>query len=136
MTWLLFLVIAVVLLLMRRLISPSKKEDTTIPGTGIIEKRIQENCRINFYVRFRDAAGVEHVGESITYKSTKGKYYEGDRAAIRYYFSPKGRPFVIIDDPELISSEMEAKPVSRIMLVAAIVSLVVSAIAFFAQAIL
>lgn len=136
MIWLLFLVIAVVLLLMRKFIAPSKKEDTTITGTGVIEKRIQENCRINFYVRFRDAAGVEHIGESITYKSTKGKYHEGDHAAIRYFFSPKGRPFVIIDDPDLVSSETESRHISAIMLAAAIVLLALSVIIFIVQVIL
>lgn len=117
----LFIVIAVVLLLMRSLIRPSKNEPHKTSGIGTIKKRMQENCRICFFVEFQDQNGTVHVGESIPYKSTKGKYYEGETARIKYYFSPKGRPFVIIDDDDLVSCEKEARTVDTIMLIAAIV---------------
>ncbi len=119
-----FIVIAAVILLMRSLILPSKNEPVRYTGTGTITKRIQEDCRINFYVEFCDQNGKVHVGRSITYKSTKGKYHEGDSANIKYFFSPKGRPLVIIDDDELVSCEEEAKTVSVIMLTAAVVLIV------------
>lgn len=120
----LFIAIAVVILLMRNFIRPSKNEPIRYTGIGTITKRIQEDCRTNFYVEFCDQNGKLHVGRSITYKSTQGKYYEGDSASIKYFFSPKGRPVVIIDDNELISCEQEAKPVGVIMLVVAIMLIV------------
>lgn len=125
---LLFIVIAVVVLAMRRLIRPSKNEPVKTAGTGIIKRRIQENCRICFFVEFRAQNGNVYVGESIPYKSTKGKYYEGDTAKIKYYFSPKGRPFIIIDDPVLVSCEKEANIAGTVMLVAAIVLLVIGVV--------
>ncbi len=130
----LFIFIAVLLLLMRNLIRPSKNEPLKIAGIGVIQKRIQENCRICFLVEFRDQNGAVHVGESIPYKSTKGKYNEGETAKILYYFSPKGRPFVMIDDDDLVSCEKDAKPVGTIMLIAAILLLILGAaclISFF-----
>lgn len=118
---LLFIVIAVILLLLRRLIRPSKNEPPKISGVGTVKKRIQENSRICFFVEFRDQNGAVHVGESIPYRSTKGKYHEGEKARIKYYFSPKGRPFVIIEDDDLVSCEKEANLVGTVMLAAAIV---------------
>lgn len=125
---LLFIVIAVGLLVMRSLIRPSKNEPVKTAGVGVIKRRIQENCRTCFFVEFQDQNGNIHVGESIPYKSTKGKYYEDDTAKIKYYFSPNGRPFVIIDDMELVSCEKESKPVGAVMLVAAIVLIVIGVI--------
>lgn len=120
----LFIVIAVVILLMRSMIRPSKNEPIRYTGAGTITKQIQDNCRIIFYVEFCDQNGKVHVGKSIRYKLTKGKYQVGDYANIKYFFSPKGRPFVIIDDEELVSCEQAAKPVSAIMLVIAIMLIV------------
>lgn len=130
----LYLVIAVVILLMRGFIKPSKNEPIYYTGVGTIKKRIQEDCRINFYVEFRDQNGQFHVGRSITYKSTKGKYFEGDSANIKYYFSPKGHPLVVIDDNELVSCKEEAKPIATIMLVVALVFImigIISLISYF-----
>lgn len=127
---LVFIAIAIVLLFMRKLIKPSKTETVMTPGIGAIKRRIQENCRTCFFVEFRDSMGKVHVGESIPYKSTKGRYYEGDKANIKYYFSPKGRPFVVIDDPDLVSCEKESKPVSTVMLTVAIVLIVVGLLSF------
>ena len=124
----LFIVIAVVMLFMRSLISPSKNVPVFYTGIGTITKRIQEDCRINFYVEFCDVNGKVHTRESVTYKSTKGKYYEGDSANIKYYFTPKGISLVRIDDDDLVSCEQEAKPIGNIMLIAAIVLIVLGVI--------
>lgn len=132
---LLFIVIAVIVLSMRSLIIPSKNEPVKIAGVGVIKRRIQENCRIYFIVRFQDQYGNVHVGESIPYKSTKGKYYEDDTVKIKYYFSPKRRPFVIIDDPELVSCEKESKSVATVMLGIAI-ALIVIGVIFLASSVL
>ncbi len=130
----LFIVIAIVILLMRGFIKPSKKEPLYYTSIGTITKRIQEDCRINFYVEFYDQNGQIHVGRSITYKSTGGKYFEGDTANIKYYFSPKGRPLVVIDDDDLVSCEEESKPIASIMMIAAIVLItigVISLVSYF-----
>ncbi|OUP41489.1 hypothetical protein [Pseudoflavonifractor sp. An187] len=121
----LFIVIAAVLILMRSLIVPSKNEPEKFRGVGIVEKRIQENCRICFYVRFTDKWGNVQVAESIPYKSTMGKYDNGDSAKIWYYFSPKGRPFVVIDDEELVSCETQSKYASVVMLIAAMILIII-----------
>jgi len=128
MVGILFIVIAVVILFMRGFIRPSKNEPCYYTGIGTITKRIQEDCRINFYVEFFDQNGQRHVGRSITYKSTKGKYYQGDSADIKYYFSPKGRPIVVINDDDLVSCEQEAKPIATIMLVVAIILIIIGVI--------
>jgi len=124
----LFIVIAVVVLLMRSMIRPSKNEPIQYAGVGTITKQIQDNCRIIFYVEFFDQNGKVHVGKSIRYKLTKGKYQVGDSANIKYFFSAKGRPFVIINDEDLVSCEQAAKPVSTTMLVVAIMLIVLGVI--------
>lgn len=116
----LFIVVAIILLLMRRLLGPSEWETNKVPGIGVVKKRIQEDCRIHFFVEFRDQQGVVHIGESDPYKSTQGKYQVGESVKIRYYFSPKGKAFLVIDDPDLISCEVGARRVSMVMLIAAI----------------
>ncbi len=116
-----FIVIAIVILLMRKFITPSKKELPRTAGRGIVRKRIQRDAIIYFFVEFQDKNGKTFVGESIPYKSTKGKYQIGEPVNILYYFSPKGTPFVIIDDDELVSLEGNANVVAKVMLIAAIV---------------
>lgn len=128
MVGLLFIVIAIVVLLMRSLITPSKNDPVRIPGVGVIQRRIDDDCRVIFYVEFRDQRGNVFVGKSITYRSTKGKYQAGATANIRYFFSPKGRPFVEIIDPDLVSCEEAAKPVATVMLVAAIALMVIGVV--------
>lgn len=130
----LFIIVALILLLMRHLLAPAKCESNKMPGIGVIKKRIQEDCRIHFFVEFKDPQGIVHIGESIPYKSTQGKYQVGESAKILYYFSPKKKPFVIIDDTDLISCEIEAKRVSRVMLIASIVLIVLGAICLIAYA--
>ena len=119
-----FIIIAVIILFFRSFIGPSKNVPIYYTGVGTITKRIQEDCRINFFVEFCDQNGKVHVRESVTYKSTKGKYYEGDSANIKYYFTPNGLSLVRIDDDDLVSCEQEAKPIATIMLVAAIILII------------
>lgn len=116
-----FVVIGVITLLMRSLITPSKNDPVKTPGIGVIKRRIDEKGRVWFYVEFQDRNGTVYVGQSITYRSTKHKYYEGDTAKIWYYFSRVGKPLVALDDPDLVSCEQSAKPVSVMMLIFAIV---------------
>lgn len=124
----LFIVVAVILLLMRRLLGSFKWESNKVSGIGVVKKRIQENCRIHFFVEFQDQNGELHVGESVPYKSTQGKYQVGESVKILYCFSPKGKAFCEIDDPDLISCEVEAKRVSMVMLIAAILLIALGAI--------
>ena len=123
-----FIVIAIIMLLMRNLITPSKNDLVKIDGIGVIKRKIQDGCRIFFYVEFQDQSGNVHVGKSIIYRNTRGKYREGDSVNIKYYFSPKGRPFVRIEDPDMVSSEMAAKPVSAVMLTIAIILIIVGVV--------
>lgn len=130
----LFIVVGVVLLLMRALLKPCPWEANQVPGIGVVKKRIQEDCRIHFFVEFRDQNGVVHVGESCPYKSTQGKYQVGESVKIRYYFSPKGKAFLVIDDPELISCEGDARRVSMVMLIAAVLLLALGALSLLVYA--
>lgn len=124
----LFIIIAIIVLLMRNLITPSKNDLVKTDGIGVIKRKIQDGCRVFFYVDFQDQSGNVHAGKSITYRNTKGKYREGDIVNIQYYFSPKGRPFVRIEDPDIVSSEMAAKPMSAVMLIIAIILIIVGVV--------
>lgn len=130
----LFIVVAIILLLMRRLLAPSRWESNKVPGMGVVKKRIQENCRIHFFVEFSHTQGVVHVGESVPYKSTGGKYQPGETAKILYSFSPKGRAFLEIDDPDLISCEGEARRVGTVMKVAALLLIALGVVCLIAYA--
>jgi hypothetical protein len=120
-----FIAIAVFTLMFRSLITPSKNDPKQYKGTGVVLRRIEHDCRVTFYVRFTDYLGQEHRGKSITYRSTKGKYKAGETANILYCFSPKGKAFVEIVDPDLESCKDASKPVAKVMLYAAIALIVV-----------
>ena len=129
MVGIIFIIVGIVLLLLQNKTKPSKNEPERIPGVGVIRRRIQDGSYTTLYVEFRDQMGNVHLGKSVTYKSTKGKYQVGETAYIRYFFAPNGgRPFVVIDDPELVPCGGDGKAASSSMLVIAIVLLALGAL--------
>lgn len=102
------IVFGILTLLFRKLGMPSKNPPEMRETVGVIKNRFS-GTTVQFYVDFTDSEGVTHTGKSIPYRKTHGKYYAGDEAKIKYYFSPKGKAFVIIDDDTLESCEAGAK---------------------------
>lgn len=123
----LFVIIAGILLLIRKMLQPTAQEKNAVPAMGVIQKEIQDNGRILFYVEFRDGEGKTHVGQTEHYARTYGKYHTGDSVKIRYFFTPKGKPFVLIDDEALTSCGKETEPAARVLLVTAVVLLILAA---------
>lgn len=82
----------------------STDTDKMIKTSGVIEREVRESGTTEYYVRFVHE-NKEYVGKTETYTVTNRKYSEGDSVGIYYGFAENnGNPYVIIDDPDLISA--------------------------------
>jgi len=113
------LVIGVGVILLSFLLKGVYSDDTDKmqKTVGVITRESRESGRTEYYVSFTHE-GKQYVGKSETYTVTNRKYSEGDSVDIYYGFAENnGKPYVRIDDPELVSARQSSSGAPKVVMI-------------------
>ena len=102
-------------------------------AVGLIEKELQEDGSIYYYIKFNDASGNEVSKYSEYYYDTKGKYHVGDSVKVKYFYNKKGNISLLrIVDDDLISCDDKTRiPIYLPFLLFGILFIISAALVFF-----
>jgi len=98
-----FAVLFLVCGLISRLLSDSDTDLENLPITmgQIIQVHQSDSGNTYYYIGF-EVNGQYYEGYSVYYFDTLGKYRIGDPVSVGYFFNKKGKPILVLNDPDML----------------------------------
>lgn len=85
------------------------------PAKAVVLKRMHTDGGVEYRVAFTDRNGQMQEARSVHYHKTFGRYHAGETVDIYYYFSPNGRCYCRLNDPELENLRIRGTRFGRIL---------------------
>lgn len=129
-TLIVFLVLAIIFSLLSKWFkSLDKDPENIVSSKGIVDGMVYNDGYWEYFVTFQ-INGETVTDKTLSYLTSSRKLKEGEEVKIKYYFTPKGKVRVMIDEDNMKPSTSTLQPASKVLFWISLVLYIITGILF------